>query len=96
MPQGNFIIRRLMRPLRQPKGSVRRDRGNEGKKPDGGLTMDTAIVQRRKQGSLSREAQQKISQQLRAMYENVVKEGIPERFAKMLRQSDEEKDKDTK
>lgn len=40
---------------------------------------------------LSRDATIKIGQQLRAMYDEVVKEGIPDRFSDLLRRLDDEK-----
>jgi hypothetical protein len=43
-------------------------------------------------GRLSRDTQRKIGQQLRAMYTDVVNEGVPDRFAELLRRLDE-KDK---
>jgi len=36
-------------------------------------------------GRLDRNVQAKIGQQLRAVYEEVVKEGVPDRFAEFLR-----------
>ncbi len=39
---------------------------------------------------LGREATIKISRQLRAMYDETVKEGVPERFAELLRRMDKE------
>jgi hypothetical protein len=39
-------------------------------------------------GRLGRDVQQKIGQQLRAMYDDVVKEGVPDRFTEILRQLD--------
>jgi hypothetical protein len=39
---------------------------------------------------LSREIQVKIGQQLRAMYSDVVDQGVPERFVDLLRKLDEE------
>ena len=36
-------------------------------------------------GRLDRNTQAKIGQQLRAVYEEVVKEGVPDRFAEILR-----------
>jgi hypothetical protein len=36
-------------------------------------------------GGLSREATIKIGQQLRAMYDEVVKEGVPDRFNELLK-----------
>lgn len=66
---------------------------NERKPGKPGSTMETGIVQRGGRARLGREAQQKIGQQLRAMYDDVVKEGVPDRFADMLRQL---KEKDPK
>jgi hypothetical protein len=56
--------------------------------------MHTETGQRRGRAKLDRETQVKIGQQLRAMYDDVVKEGVPDRFADFLRQLDERKDKD--
>jgi hypothetical protein len=42
-------------------------------------------------GGLSREATIKIGQQLRAMYDEVVKEGVPERFSELLKRLDHDK-----
>lgn len=39
-------------------------------------------------GGLSREATIKIGQQLRAMYDEVVKEGVPDRFNDLLKRLD--------
>jgi len=39
-------------------------------------------------GRLGRDVQQKIGQQLRSMYDDVIKEGVPDRFTEMLRQLD--------
>ena len=38
---------------------------------------------------LSRDIQRKIGQQLRAMYTDVVNEGVPDRFADLLRRLDD-------
>lgn len=37
---------------------------------------------------LNREIQNKIGQQLRAIYDDVVQEGVPDRFAELLQQLD--------
>ncbi|MBI4275552.1 MAG: hypothetical protein HY659_12725 [Rhizobiales bacterium] len=37
---------------------------------------------------LDREIQAKIGQKLRAMYDDIVQEGVPERFAELLRKLD--------
>lgn len=41
-----------------------------------------------KQGGLNAEIQSRIGHQLRAMYDDVVRQGVPERFAEMIRQLD--------
>jgi len=53
--------------------------------------MLTEVNQRRPKGRLGRDVQSKIGQQLRAMYDGVVNEGVPDRFVQMLRQLDEQK-----
>jgi hypothetical protein len=53
--------------------------------------MLTEVNQRRPKGRLGRDVQSKIGQQLRAMYDGVVNEGVPDRFVEMLRQLDEQK-----
>ena len=58
--------------------------------------MQTEINQRKPRGRLGRDVQSKIGQQLRAMYDGVVSEGVPERFSEMLRQLDEKKDQNEK
>lgn len=40
------------------------------------------------EGNLSQDIQNKIGQQLRAMYANVVNEGVPQRFAELIRRLD--------
>ena len=56
--------------------------------------MQTELSQRKNRGRLGRDVQSKIGQQLRAMYDNVVSEGVPDRFNEMLRQLDERKEQD--
>ena len=55
--------------------------------------MQTEATQRRARGRLGRDVQSKIGQQLRAMYDDVVSAGVPDRFSELLRQLDEQKDK---
>ena len=53
--------------------------------------MQTDVNQRNKtKGRLGRDVQSKIGQQLRSMYDNVVSEGVPDRFSEMLRQLDQQ------
>jgi Anti-sigma factor NepR len=41
-----------------------------------------------KQGGLNAEIQSRIGHQLRAMYDDVVRQGIPDRFAELIRKLD--------
>jgi anti-sigma factor NepR-like protein len=43
----------------------------------------------RAQGRLGRDVQAKIGNQLRAIYDDVVKEGVPDRFSELLKRLDE-------
>ena len=65
-------------------------------KPGRPGTMQTDVNQRKARGRLGRDVQSKIGQQLRAMYDDVVSAGVPERFTEMLRQLDEQKDQQEK
>ena len=42
----------------------------------------------KKQGGLNAEIQSRIGHQLRAMYDDVVRQGVPERFADLIRKLD--------
>jgi len=66
---------------------------NEDDKPGRPAQMHTETNPRKTRGRLGRDVQSKIGQQLRAMYDDVVSEGVPDRFTEMLRQLDEQKDK---
>jgi hypothetical protein len=51
--------------------------------------METAATNRSKKGTpkpakLSREVQARLGQQLRAMYDDVVSQGVPDRFSDLL------------
>ncbi len=50
--------------------------------------METAETRNRKPGSkpakLSREVQARLGQQLRLMYDDVVNQGVPDRFAELI------------
>lgn len=54
--------------------------------------MQTEVTQRKARGRLGRDVQSKIGQQLRAMYDDVVNDGVPERFVEMLQKLDNHKD----
>ena len=77
-------------------GSLKIGRGNmnEDDKPGRPGHMQTEVTQRKPRGRLGRDVQSKIGQQLRAMYDDVVNDGVPDRFVEMLQKLDEqEKDK---
>ena len=66
-----------------------------GQKP-----MESAQTNRGKKGDgrsakLSREVQARLGQQLRAMYDDVVNQGVPERFTELLNRIDSNTNKDT-
>lgn len=67
---------------------------NEDDKPGRPEHMQTEVTQRKARGRLGRDVQNKIGQQLRAMYDDVVSDGVPDRFVDMLRKLDEQKNDD--
>lgn len=66
----------------------------DDEKPSRPETMQTEINQRKPRGRLGRDVQSKIGQQLRAMYDDVVSAGVPDRFTELLKQLDEQKEKE--
>jgi len=56
--------------------------------------MQTDAMTRKNSSRLGRDIQNKIGLQLRAMYDDVVKEGVPDRFAELLNKLDERQNKD--
>jgi hypothetical protein len=57
-------------------------------KPVKSPPMQTDSTPAKHNSGLNREIQAKIGQQLRAMFDEVVQEGVPDRFADLLRQLD--------
>jgi anti-sigma factor NepR-like protein len=57
-------------------------------KPVKSPPMQTEAPAGKTNSGLNREIQAKIGQQLRAMFDEVVQEGVPDRFASLLRQLD--------
>ena len=59
--------------------------------------METAEIRSKKEGAkpgkLGRDVQARLCQQLRAMYDDVVNQGVPDRFAELLNRLDGNKDK---
>ena len=71
---------------------------NERNKPAGqDKPMDSAPTSDKKNNQkpakLGREVQARLGQQLRAMYDDVVNQGVPDRFADLLNRIDGNKDR---
>jgi hypothetical protein len=47
-------------------------------------------------GALDKETQTKIGQQLRAMYDDVVRQGVPDRFTELLKKLERSEDEEPK
>lgn len=58
------------------------------KGPDPNMSNQTVADTKPKSGGLDRQVQAKIGQQLRAMYDDVVDQGVPDRFAELLKKLD--------
>jgi hypothetical protein len=50
--------------------------------------VDDIMKEAKKQGGLNAEIQSRIGHQLRAMYDDVVRQGVPDRFAELIRKLD--------
>lgn len=55
--------------------------------------MQNEIHSRKRRGRLGRDVQAKLGKTLQAYFDDVVKEGVPDRFASLLQQYDERNDK---
>ena len=51
-------------------------------------SVDQIMKEVKKQGGLNAEIQSRIGHQLRAMYDDVVRQGVPDRFAELIRKLD--------
>jgi hypothetical protein len=51
-------------------------------------SVDETMKDVKKQGGLNPEIQSRIGHQLRAMYDDVVRQGVPDRFAELIRKLD--------
>jgi hypothetical protein len=60
---------------------------NKTKGPDPDMNAEIGTTGK-KSGGLDRQIQAKIGQQLRAMYDDVVEQGVPDRFADLLKKLD--------
>jgi hypothetical protein len=54
--------------------------------------MQNEIQTRRRHGRLGRDVQSKLGKTLQAYFDDVVKEGVPDRFRELLQQFDERKE----
>jgi hypothetical protein len=54
--------------------------------------MQPDVMSQKNASGLNREIQSKIGQQLRAIYDDVVQEGVPDRFTHLLKQLDKPSD----
>lgn len=50
----------------------------------------------RPSGALDKETQSKIGQQLRAMYDDVVRQGVPDRFSELLKRLERSEDEESR
>jgi hypothetical protein len=51
-------------------------------------SVDQVMKDGKKQGGLNAEIQSRIGHQLRAMYDDVVRQGVPDRFVELIRKLD--------
>ena len=51
-------------------------------------SVEQVMKETKKQGGLNAEIQSRIGHQLRAMYDDVVRQGVPDRFAELIRKLD--------
>ncbi len=54
------------------------------------MTNEAAAGAKPRSGGLDRQIQAKIGQQLRAMYDDVVDQGVPDRFTELLKKLDQQ------
>ena len=76
---------RLGSPFQGSKGRADRPGGAEQKGP-GSQAMHTEIQGRRTRGRLSRDDQRRLGDILQRVYDDVVKQGVPDRFVKLMEQ----------
>ena len=64
----------------------------DAEKPEARDDMGRPVTQRRSEVRLGREVQARIGQQLRAMYDDVVKEGVPQHISDLVRRLSDQDD----
>ena len=65
------------------------------RKPGNSPSMQPDASDQKNASGLNREIQTKIGQQLRAMYDDVVQEGVPDRITDLLKRLDKPSDEGT-
>ncbi len=68
----------------------------ETKSPGSRPHMEAGTTAEKTDAKLGRDIQAKIGQQLRALYDDVVNQGIPDRFADLLNRLDKPDDKESR
>lgn len=58
--------------------------------------MEAGSTAGKTEAKLGRDIQAKIGQQLRALYDDVVNQGVPDRFAELLKRLDKPDDKESR
>jgi anti-sigma factor NepR-like protein len=66
------------------------------RKPGGPRSPMEATTPGKSQARLGRDIQAKIGQQLRAMYDDVLNQGVPDRFSELLNRLEQKDEKDEK
>jgi hypothetical protein len=99
MPGFAWVSDGDLHPAIRPGASGVGSKMNERKPMGQQKPMDTAATTRSKKPSakpakLSREVQARLGQQLRALYDDVVSQGVPDRFANLLNRLDGNGNKD--
>jgi hypothetical protein len=78
-----------MRDDPKPEDPARKDRARDGLEP----AMEADVRPHKGTARLGHDIQAKIGQQLRAVYADVVDQGVPERFVELLQRLDEARKK---
>jgi hypothetical protein len=76
--------------MKQPKTVNLESMAPEPGKPNTQDSMEKPVTSQKSDVRLGREAQARIGQQLRAMYDDVVNQGVPSRIADLVRKLSEQ------
>jgi hypothetical protein len=78
--------------MKEPKRVSPDSPASENSQPGGEHPMRTPMSPRKHDARLSREVQARIGQQLRAFYDDVVNQGVPDHIADLVRRMSEQDD----